>query len=246
MVDLLIIFDIITIMKIINNSNINNLILFSKKNLNMYKLVYEEQKKIYFMSIISVIISVCLLTIYIIFIFLHINLFLEKLCGYSCLFTCMCSLGLLKYIDHKTKNKHLKIQNVRFKLLKKYYNDNNYNINDIRIINRQLEKRIEKIEKQKITILVVISVMILPVWDIFIQTYFNDFSVIKIIKFIVFFVFFSIVILITIRFFNKTLYLYEENFYIKNNVAIIENLIYLNEYIIQEKEEQTNNGRRRR
>ena len=42
------------------------------------------------------------------------------------------------------------------------------------------------------------------------------------------------------------LYRYEENFYKKNNVAIIENLIYLNEYIIQGKEEQTNNGRRRK
>ena len=74
----------------------------------------------------------------------------------------------------------------------------------------------------------------------------NDISLIKIVKFIVLLIVFSIVILLTIRFFNRMLYRYEENFYKKNNVAIIENLIYLNEYIIQGKEEQTNNGRRRK
>ena len=168
------------------------------------------------------------------------------MCGISCLFTCLCTLILLRYIDNKTKSKHLKVQDIRFKMLKKYYNDTNFTIKEIKVINQQLEKRINKIEKQKVTILVVISVMILPIWDIFVQTYFNDFSLNKIIKFVVFFIVFSIVILNAIRFFNKTLYLYEENFYIKNNVAIIENLIYLNEYIIKEKEEQTSNGRRRK
>ena len=32
-------------MKIINNTDINNLILYAKKNLGIYKLVYKEKKK---------------------------------------------------------------------------------------------------------------------------------------------------------------------------------------------------------
>ena len=233
-------------MKIINNMDINNLILYAKKNLGIYKLVYKEKKRIYYLSIIFLLISATLLAIYILLVCFNINKSIQIICAICCLLTCFCTLILLKYIDSKTQHKHLKIQNNRLELLKQYYNDKNYTIKDIRIINQQLEKRINKIEKQKITILIVISVMILPIWDIFAQTYFSDISLDKMNKFIIFFIILSIFILITIRFLNKTLYLYEENFYIKNNIAIIENLIYLNEYIIQEKEERTNNGRRRR
>lgn len=231
-------------MKIINNMDINNLILYAKKNLGIYKLVYKEKKRIYYLSIIFLLISATLLAIYILLVCFNINKSIQIICAICCLLTCFCTLILLKYIDSKTQHKHLKIQNNRLELLKQYYNDKNYTIKDIRIINQQLEKRINKIEKQKITILIVISVMILPIWDIFVQTYFSDISLDKMNKFIIFFIILSIFILITIRFLNKTLYLYEENFYIKNNIAIIENLIYLNEYIIQEKEERTNNGRR--
>ena len=233
-------------MKIINNTDINNLILYAKKNLGIYKLVYKEKKRIYYLSIIFLLISATLLAVYILLVCFNINKSIQIICAICCLLTCFCTLILLKYIDSKTQHKHLKIQNNRLELLKQYYNGKNYTIKDIRIINQQLEKRINKIEKQKITILIVISVMILPIWDIFVQTYFSDISLNKMNKFIIFFIILSIFILITIRFLNKTLYLYEENFYIKNNIAIIENLIYLNEYIIQEKEERTNNGRRRR
>ncbi len=233
-------------MKIINNTDINNLILYAKKNLGIYKLVYKEKKRIYYLSIIFLLISATLLAVYILLVCFNINKSIQIICAICCLLTCFCTLILLKYIDSKTQHKHLKIQNNRLELLKQYYNGKNYTIKDIRIINQQLEKRINKIEKQKITILIVISVMILPIWDIFVQTYFSDISLNKMNKFIIFFIILSIFILITIRFLNKTLYLYEENFYIKNNIAIIENLIYLNEYIIQEKEERSNNGRRRR
>lgn len=208
-------------------------------------MVYKEKKNIYYLSIISVAVDIFILIIYILLIVLHINVFLEKFCGFCCLFTCLCSLILLKYIKSKTKYKHLKIQENRFKLLKKYYNDENYNVKDIKIINQQLEKRIEKIKRQKITILVVIGGMVLPMWEVFVQSYFYEFSVTKMIDFFIILIILSVIILIIIRFFNKALYLYEENFYIKNNIAIIENLIYLNKYIIQEKEELINNGRRK-
>lgn len=130
----------------------------------------------------------------------------------------------------------MKIQDIRFKLLKIYYDNKSYSSKEVKIVNQLLEKRIEKIEKQKITILVVIGAMILPIWDIFIELYFNEFSSEKVLGFILFLLIFSTIILFIIRLLNKTLCLYEENFYIKDNIAIIENLIYLNSYIIQEKE----------
>ena len=234
-------------MKIINNTDINNLILYAKKNLGIYQLVYKKEVNgIYFLSILLFLFSVIILIICILLICFDTNKFYVIICVICCLTTCFCTLILLRHIDNKSKNKHLKIQYDRYSFLKKYYNDKNYTIKEIKVINHQLEKRKDKIEKNKITILVVISVMILPVWDIIVQKYFNDISLIKIVKFIVLLIVFSIVILLTIRFFNRMLYRYEENFYKKNNVAIIENLIYLNEYIIQGKEEQTNNGRRRK
>ncbi len=233
-----------TIMKIINNTDINNLIIFSKKNLGIYRLVYKEQKNLYCLSIIAVIFSIFLLITYILLVILHINILIEKICCFSCLFVCLCALILLIHVENKTKHNHLKIQNVRFRILKKYYRDNNYSSGDIKVINRQLEKRIEKIEKQKITILVVIGIMIMSIWDIFVEAYFNEFNFMKVSKFLVLLIIISLIIVIIIRFFNRALYLYEENFYIKNNIALIENLIYLNEFIIQEEEERSN-GRRR-
>lgn len=171
-------------MKIINNTDINNLILYAKKNLGIYKLVYKKEKKVYCLSIMLLLITVFILAVYVLLVYLHIGSFYEKTCAFLCLFSCLCTLISLKHIDKKTKTEHLKIQDTRFKLLKKYYNDRNYTVNEIRIINQQLEKRIDKIDKQKITILIVISVMVLPIWDIFVQTYFNNFSFVKIIRFI--------------------------------------------------------------
>ncbi|GFI45699.1 hypothetical protein IMSAGC019_01012 [Lachnospiraceae bacterium] len=86
----------------------------------------------------------------------------------------------------------------------------------------------------------------MPIWDVIVQFYFEDFSFIKVIRFLMISIIFSLTALVIVRFFNKALYLYEENFYIKNNIAIIENLIYLNEYIIHEKEEKNINKKRRR
>ena len=134
-------------MKIINNMDINNLILYAKKNLGIYKLVYKEKKRIYYLSIIFLLISATLLAIYILLVCFNINKSIQIICAICCLLTCFCTLILLKYIDSKTQHKHLKIQNNRLELLKQYYNDKNYTIKDIRIINQQLEKRINKIEK---------------------------------------------------------------------------------------------------
>ena len=122
--------DIIITMRIINNTDINNLIIFAKKNLGIYKLVYRKQKFIYCLSIVSSVVSVLMLIIYLLFIVLHINAFLEKICVSCCLLIALCSLGLLAYIGRKTLNSHLIIQDVRFQLLMEYYTDKKYNAND--------------------------------------------------------------------------------------------------------------------
>lgn len=113
-------------MKIISNTDINNLIIYSIKNLSIYKLVYKEQKKMYYLSIANIFISFLLLIIYIFLTFNYTNIFWERICSFSCLFSCIFSLWLLMRIEIKTKQKHLEIQNTRFKLLKKYYSDNKY------------------------------------------------------------------------------------------------------------------------
>lgn len=224
-------------MKIINNTEINSLILFSKKNLGIYKLVYSHYKKIYWTSILFASVSLCLLIMYIFLAVINVKPLVEKLIGIICLAICLCTLYFFKLVDKKTADKHLVIQKERFNKLKEYYVGERYNVNDIKVINEQLQKRVEKIEKQKITILVVIGALIMPVWDMFIQNYFNDFSSDKIAKRFVFILLFSFIVLMLIRVLNKTIYLYEENVYVKNNVALIDNLIYLNNYIIQEMEE---------
>lgn len=233
-------------MKIINNKDINNLIIFSKKNLGIYKLVYKEYKNIYWMSILLTNLSIILLVSYILISNFRTNLFLEKICGICCLMTCIFSLILLYLLDKKTKSKHLKIQDCRLKKLKKYYNSNNYLTKDIIIINEQLSKRIEKIEKQKTTILIVFGILILPIWDIFIQDSFVVFSSQQFVKVVLFSIFLSFIIRMLIKVCKRGLYLYEENIYIKNNISLMENLIYLNNYIIKEEEEEKNHGRRRR
>lgn len=43
-------------MKIINDADINNLILYAKKNLDSYKLIYKEEIKICCLSIISLLV----------------------------------------------------------------------------------------------------------------------------------------------------------------------------------------------
>lgn len=183
-------------MKIVNNTIINDLILYAKKNLGIYKLVYKEEKNKYYMSIIFVFISILFLITYVLFSFYITNVILERLCCFCCLITCLYSLWLIKYIEKKTKNKHLEIQDVRFSLLKNYYNANNLGYKELKIINQQLEKRIEKIEKQKITILIVLSIMIMPLWDLFVQEYFKEISFNRVIKFSFFLIIFSVIILI--------------------------------------------------
>ena len=157
-------------MKIINNTDINNLILYAKKNLGIYQLVYKKEVNgIYFLSILLFLFSVIILIICILLICFDTNKFYVIICVICCLTTCFCTLILLRHIDNKSKNKHLKIQYDRYRFLKKYYNDKNYTIKEIKVINHQLEKRKDKIEKNKIKILVFIILIIFKFFDIIVN-----------------------------------------------------------------------------
>lgn len=233
-------------MKIVNNTDVNNLILFSKRNLGLYKLLYREYKFIYWFSIFCQCVSALFLILYFYSIIFPSNLILERVYSIICAIMCINSLFLLKLLTKKTNKKHLKVQEKRYKILKEYYNRNDYYLDDIKNINKLLNKRIEKIEKQKITILVIVASLALSVWDLIIENYFKIFSVKNLISTFVLIIIISLFILILVKFFNRMIYLYEENMYIKNNVSLIENLVYLNDYIIFEKEALIKNGRGRR
>ena len=156
-------------MRIINNTDINNLILYAKKNLGIYKLVYRKYKNIYWTSVSLMILSIVLLLTYILLSNYQISLCIEYICFGGCLLTSVFSLYSIHKLDTISKSVHLKIQENRFKLLKQYYEINNFKIKDIKTINEMLSKRIEKIERQKITIIIILGVLVLPIWDSFIQ-----------------------------------------------------------------------------
>lgn len=223
-------------MRIINNTDINNLILYAKKNLGIYKLVYRKYKNIYWTSVSLMILSIVLLLTYILLSNYQISLCIEYICFGGCLLTSVFSLYSIHKLDTISKSVHLKIQENRFKLLKQYYEINNFKIKDIKTINEMLSKRIEKIERQKITIIIILGVLVLPIWDSFIQHYLKIFTAQQLLKIILFSILISFVVTIIVKVFYKGLYLYEENIYIKNNTFVIENLIYLNKCLLQEKE----------
>lgn len=223
-------------MRIINNTDINNLILYAKKNLGIYKLVYRKYKNIYWTSVSLMILSIVLLVTYILLSNYQISLYVEYICFLGCLLACLFSLYSIHKLDTISNSAHLKIQGIRLKLLKQYYEINNFKIKDIKTINEMLSKRIEKIERQKITIVIILGVLVLPIWDSFIQHYLKIFTAQQLLKIIVFTILISFVVTILVKVFYKGLYLYEENIYIKNNTFVIENLIYLNKCLLQEKE----------
>lgn len=230
-------------MRIINNADINNLIIYSKKNLGIYKLVYNKHKKLYLFSIILTVLEIILLIIYILLLVFKLGLLFENVCFGICFSNSMMALYLLYILNKRTKKKRLKVQNVRYRLLKRYYNENNFSVDDLKKINQLLNQRVKKIEKQKTTILIVLGILLLPIWDVFVQNYLAYFSAQKLIKIILLCIVLSFFIVLIIKLCNRGLYLYEENIYIKNNVSLIENLIYLNTYILQKKKVRKKHGR---
>ena len=220
-------------MKVINNSEVNRLIIFAKKKLSIYELAYKEYKMLYWLLILLAVGSFGFLVVQISLSILGVNAQLENLCIVGCLSTGFSALYCVKVLDDKTEEAHQQIQTVRLRKLRLYYRISNYSKQDILAINELLYLKLKKIEKQRITILIVMNVLLLPIWEAFIQYTLENFSIQQFARAVLFTLCVSPIILIVVRLCKKGLVLYEESMYIKNNTAIIENLIYLNNYMIR-------------
>ena len=157
----------------------------------------------------------------------------------SCIFLfCLLSSVITLFISYRlnklTHLSHLQVQNRRYKILKRYYRKNRLESDDVLIINDQLTKRLEKISKQRITVIAVLGMMSLPIWNVFVEYMLSKMNTDRIVYAMLLTLCLTIVLTIAIKILNQSMYLYEENFYAKNNVFIIENIIYLNKYIIKE------------
>lgn len=232
-------------MKVINNTNINDLIIYSKKKLGIYELLYKKHRILYWSAIFLTCMTGISLLAYIILVIYYKRDILEAFFCIFCTSNALIAFCLTKVLEHKTGGTNLNIQDKRLRHLKRYYCEKGYNSKEIKKINILLSKRIEKLTDQKTTFLVILGILILPIWESFISEYFTDFDSNRIFKMLIVCSIISIILAWLIKFCNNLIYLYEENIYIINNVSIIENLIYLNEYIIEEREEQTPNGRRK-
>lgn len=220
-------------MKVINNSEVNRLIIFAKKKLSIYELAYKEYKTLYWLLILLAVGSFGFLVVQISLSILGVNTQLENLCIVGCLSTGFSALHCVKVLDDKTEEAHQQIQTARLRKLRLYYRISNYSKQDILAINELLNLKLKKIEKQRITILIVMNVLLLPIWEAFIQYTLENFSIQQFARTVLFTLCVSPIILIVVRLCKKGLVLYEESMYIKNNTAIIENLIYLNNYMIR-------------
>lgn len=220
-------------MKIITNHDINSLLIFAKKNLGMYKLVYYKYRKTYWVMIALTVLSLILLLLYAMVSYKGDNH------GEGYIFaSCLLSLLMTLYISHRlnklTHLSHLQVQTKRYKLLKQYYRKHKLKADDILVINDQLSKRLEKISKQRITVVVVLGMMSLPLWNVFVEYMLSKINMDRIAYAIFLTLCVTIAITIIVKILNQSMYLYEESFYVKNNVFIIENIIFLNKYIIKE------------
>ncbi len=220
-------------MKIINNTDINNLIIFAKHNMGIYRLVYLRYKKIYWLTIVFCILCFLSLVLYLIVKFASnkIAVAISFLC---CIFNAVAAIYLCRRLEALTENRQMKVQEKRLVILQRYYQRNNYTISDIIIINKQLEKRLKNLDKQKTTAIVVLGILVLPIWETMVEYALQEFTTERFVRIIAVTLIMTFFITIFIHILNRGIYLYEENVYVKNNSYIIENIIYLNHYIIKD------------
>lgn len=233
-------------MKIINDSDINNIIIFAKRQLGIYKLVYKKYKDLYWSAVFLTILSFILLVIYFITEKCQMWLVIGRLCCFGCATCSALALYLLQKLKILSEEKHLGIQEHRFELLKRYYSVKQFSVKEIKKVNEKLNLRKERIKQQKITVLIVLGMLLLPIWELFVQKYLVGFTFYQLKRIFLLAIAIACIIVEIVRICNWGLNLYEENIYIKYNTYLIENLIYLNSYIIQEEEERVNYGRGRR
>lgn len=230
--------------KIITNNNINDLILFSRKNLGLYNLVYKKYKGLYWGMIANTILAIMFCAGYVYFIDKNVK-GVTILFFLGCFIFALIALAFSFYLDEESRDDSNNVQNTRLEKLEKYYQKKQFTRHDIIIINEQLRKRIEQIKSNRITIAVVFGMLVLPIWEVFAEKYFVVFTTKKLFDFLQLCIVLAILIIVCIRLYNRWEYLYHENIYIKNNTHIMENLIYLNSYIINNRRVGKRNGKRR-
>ncbi len=154
-------------MKVVTNSDIKKLIIYAKRNLGIYKLVYRTYKQLYFTIIILLLIFALLLIV-----FLYNFIVCKKISSFIvilCMSVILSEFVLLSILYRKTKIPHFKIQIKRIELLKKYYSFNNWNKEEIEIVNNLLRQRIDTIKSNNIKVSAVIISLLLPLWNLYIN-----------------------------------------------------------------------------
>lgn len=231
-------------MKVITNTDIRQLIIYSKRELGIYELVYRKYKKMYFV-ILSLLVFLLLLLYNCIFILLSKGRIPYRIAK-ACLFFAILELILLYVFEKKTKTLHQGIQDIRIKKLKRYYTQKNYHVYDVTVINDLLQKRISHLEANRIKFSVIIAALIFPLWDIYInvlsenKTFLEMLEVILPRAFII-----AIFVILLLPIYNFAQMTISEHVFTTNNIYIIDNIIFLNSYIIHEWEGMENARRRK-
>ena len=234
-------------MKIITHTDIRNLIIFARKEMGIYNLVYKKCKKLYFIILFLVTILMLLLIVFLYNFF--VNKKIINLIVYSCIIVAVISLVLLYLLNTRTRRFRNQIQKNRVYILENYYKSKKYKSNEIILINDLLQQRINNIQSNNIKIYVIIISLIFPIWELYTDKLSEKMLFIELIVFLVPRVLFiSIFILILFPVYNFIRMQIIENLTVLNNVYVMNNIIYLNSYIIEKfsKKEKGKNGKRRK
>ena len=154
-------------MKIITYIDVNNVVLFAKRNMGVYKLVYKKYKRIYFVSLFSLFCVMVLTVVFLVYYFA----FKETLywLSYVCVALSVLLFVLLYRLDKKTIESRNKIQDIRVKILKKYYKKKKFKSYDVIQLNNQLQQRIDSIASDNIKFYVVLVSLLFPIWELYIN-----------------------------------------------------------------------------
>lgn len=164
----------------------------------------------------------------------------------ACLFFAILELILLYVFEKKTRTSHQGIQDIRIKKLKRYYSQKNYHAYDITVINDLLQKKMSNIEANRIKFSVIIAALIFPLWDIYINVLSENETFLEVLEIILpraFIIAFFVVLLLPV--YNFAQMTIAECVFTTNNIYIIDNIIFLNSYIIHEWEGMENARRRK-
>lgn len=223
---------IINVMRIITNEDITSLILYAKYNLGSYNLIFKRFKKLYW-TIVYLVGASFLALVICIFSILFNAKWIKIITIIICILTSAISLYLIHKLEMMSHNHMKKLQNYRLYKLVKYYRLNGYVLSDIKIINDCLALRKHKIERYNTTLLVMLGILILPVWENLVQYLLTEFSVSNILAISFLATGIALILTLSLKHINHIISICEENIASKDNTHIIQNIIYLNKYIIE-------------